>query len=157
MITEAHVAALRGMLVDFDLVKNRPERRWETCFILSEAEWLVSLLSHSQSLCLVAERRENLFKVPEALRELRREWTIEEYDEVIREDVVNFVDIIRFMWLNHGVKFTLDFVKGVDFSVWCQMALDARANYLNGLVVIAERKLSIAGVKHRDRANFFSL
>lgn len=155
MLTEAHVAALRGMLFDYGLIKTHTERLSDRGILLSEGEWLVSLLSHSQSLCQRALDRENLFKVPEDLRILRRGWTVEEFDETLKEDIVEFVDTIRFLWLNYGLKNCLDFIDQFSFSRWLLWKKADRGQHLDSLVTIGDKKMRRSGLKYREYATFF--
>lgn len=160
MMTEANVAALRNLLVDYGRIE-----RWSKAQTdmpgryIDTGEWLVSLLSHDQTLLEAAVYRESLIEA-ESAHLCDRGESVDEYDSDHRQLICIYIDTVKFLWLNLGVSTTLEFIKSGGLRHRLSSGLvsgEAAEKYLDSLVVIVMRKLRAAGVKHRDYARFFAL
>lgn len=172
MVTEAHVAALRNMLNDYGLLSPRPlsdlyvdgksirsvNRRQESkCYLLQKGEWLISLLSHDRPLMDHAMLRRDIERIPDDLRVLRNEWTVDEFDDLSRGRVDVYVNLVKFHYMIYGVTETLKFISGFSFDMVRMGDLDSHNLALDRMVTMAERRLRMAGVKHRTMSAFFAL
>lgn len=150
METKRIVDLLRMTLIARGHVKstNYDSRKEGTC-VLTNGEYLVSLMSHDRSLDhFLLQYEGNLL------------CDIEPSDHFLRvraTDFDSYVDLVKFIWLEEGVQAAIDYTSHVGFSHWvnCTSRL-SREQMVDDAVSRAYSKLRSAGVKHREAAEFFS-
>lgn len=157
MNTEVFVDLLRKTLTDRGHILPTSAHRDSECIILNQGEYLVSLLSHDQSLAYFLDQTGDpgfqglMFdwrKVkPERRQEVPFFWLT---------DFDLWVDAVKFTWLVHGTSTVLDFIKNTGFSKWSGYTSKRRARYVDDLVLIAQKKLRQTGTSFREMAEFFA-
>jgi hypothetical protein len=75
---------------------------------------------------------------------------------MIGRDFDLWVDVIKFVWLVHGVSGALDFVRGSGLHTWSRHSLAVRLRYVDDLVLLAQKKLRSTGTKFSEMAEFFA-
>jgi len=159
MSTEALVDTLRKTLIRHGHIIPTNTQRDSKLVTLNQGEYLVSLLSHDESLLICLNALENCDFTHETLKSLRREGSAEQGYLLAGNFGENFdlyVDVVKFVWLLHGTSTALELIKSSGFTEWTQHPLTQRSKYVDSLVLIAQKKLRQAGMKFSDMAEFFA-
>lgn len=168
MRTEASVDLLRTMLADRGHILPTVTHRESACRILNHGEYLVSLMSHDDQLMeflnsvvtkdgyfcghLVATRI-NRVNIADGATSVS--WMM--YEEPFGRDIDLWVDTVKFVWVTHGVVDALELIKGAGLFTWSNnKSVARRFKYIDGLVLAAQKKLRLSGLKHREMADFFA-
>jgi hypothetical protein len=128
-----------------------------TCRILQHGEFLVSLLGHDSQLCSFLNDASDGSYLPfERVTRNGHNGHYVRFSVSVGNDFDQWVDVVKFNWLMHGVTETLNFVKNQGFIGWCKLSVTSRERFLDGMVLAAQKRLRELGIKYREFAEFFA-
>jgi hypothetical protein len=159
MRTEATVDLLRKTLICHGhTLPHSFSLKDGAIFRFNHGEYLVSLLSHDESLL-------------DDLHSMAMGTFDNKYPIVYRagpkgegflllgdygDDFNNYVDVVKFMWLTTGVQNTLWFIQNLGLRGWSHVPRSHRDLKLENLVLTAQKDLRRQGVQFSEMAEFFS-
>jgi hypothetical protein len=155
MRTEASVDLLRKTLTRQGHIFPTKAQRDSECIILNQGEYLVSLMSHDESLLDLLEAACEPNSAITLMSSGNREEGLR-FTGTIGRDLDLWVDTVKFVWLLHGAHAALDLIQTQGLYTWTANSLAQRHRYVDDLVLIAQKKLRESGAKYSDMAEFFA-
>jgi hypothetical protein len=167
MRTEASVDLLRTALITRGHILPTRAQQDSECRILNHGEYLVSLLSHDDQLMdflssiIENEGRFSGIRVSSTIKKVDMLTGSESVSYLVYENPYGrnidlFVDAVKFVWLVHGFTAAMDFILGGGLYAWSNNSESARVKYIDGLVLLAQKKFRQVGVKYSEMAEFFA-
>jgi hypothetical protein len=168
MRTEASVDLLRTTLITRGHILPTRTQRDSDCRILNHGEYLVSLLSQDDQLMdflfgvIEGEGRFSGIRVSSTLQKVdpfdgSESVSYMIYDIPFGRNIDLYVDTVKFVWLAHGFTAAFDFIKAAGLYEWSNNNSEAaRVKYIDGLVLLTQKKLRQYGTKYSDMAEFFA-
>jgi hypothetical protein len=155
MRTVALVDLLRKTLIRHGHIMPTSIQSGSECTTLNQGEYLVSLLSHDESL---------LNFLSDAVHEDYFLHMVSDGNEkdglrlaaMYGVDFSLWADAVKFTWINIGTVATLEFIRGATFQKWSLQALAIRHRFVDDQVLLAQKKLRASGVKYRQFSEFFA-
>lgn len=150
----AIVDLLRKTLLRHGHIVPTKSQLEQKCLLLNQGEYLVSILSQDEEVMdFIRQAGEgNLIPLSHDDDVQNRGLPLK---GVVSRDFNLYVDVVKFVWLLHGATAAIQYCRNVGLYRWSRRPIEARHKHVDGLVLIGQRRLRKAGVKHSDYAQFF--
>jgi hypothetical protein len=146
MMSRDRIDLLRTILVNRKHILPKRRSEGQDCILLNHGEFLLSLMSHDDSLSGYLQSQEGISDPGLSL-----------YNDLEHKDFDLWVDVIKFVWLGNGVTAALDLIKGHGYFAYTfRLKQSVRERYVDELALIVHRKLRESGTKYRELATFFA-